>query len=196
MPSIAYKNAKAIATLAALNAQAEHRRRIVAARKSVQRALATAGSEEERQVVLRGVYRSQRAWREEAKYQACLMELEGKSASEIGLELGMTPGAIGNVLSKLRRERTEQIGQMIDAHRAIELERSETIIERFMPLALDEDLFARIERGEPVEAKRVNRALRSALVVMAVMDFRSRLLGLYPGTIRGPRGKGQKAQPK
>jgi hypothetical protein len=124
------------------------------------------------------------------------MELEGKSASEIGLELGMTPGAIGNVLSKLRRERSEQISQMIDAHRAIELERSEKIIARFMPLALDEDLFARIERGEPVEAKRVNRALRSALVVMAVIDFRSRLLGLYPGTIRDPRGKGRNTRVK
>ena len=161
-----------------------------------QRALAAAGSQEERQVVLRRIHRSQRAWREEAKYQACLMELEGKSASEIGLGLGMTPGAIGNILSKLRRERSEQISQMIDAHRAIELERSEAIIARFMPLALDEDLFARIERGEPVEAKRVNRALRSALVVMAVIDIRSRLLGLYLGNSKGPRGKGRNTRGK
>jgi hypothetical protein len=119
------------------------------------------------------------------------MELEGKSASEIGLELGMTPGAVGNVLSKLRRERSDQTAQMIDAHRAIELERTETIIKRFMPLALDEDFFSRIERGEPVEAKRMDRAVRSAFVMLAVMDFRCRLLGLYPGMIRGPRGKGR-----
>jgi hypothetical protein len=181
MPSIAYKTAKAAATRAALDAQADHRRRIVAARKSVQRALACAGSDEERQVVLRRVHRSEKAWRKEVRYQAALMELEGKSASEIGLELRMTPGAVGNVLSKLRRERSDQTAQMIDAHRAIELERTETIIKRFMPLALDEE---------------VERAMKGAFVMLAVMNYRARLLGLYPGTIRGPRGKARNTQSK
>jgi hypothetical protein len=196
MPSIAYKTQKAAATLAALTAQAEYRKTVLAAREANQRALAAAESEEERQVALRRIHRSERAWRKEVKYQVCLMELEGLSAPEIAVRLGMSAGAIGNILSKAHRQRTEQIGEVIDLHRAMLLRHSETIIERFMPLALDEDLFSRIERGEPVEVKRMDRAMRSAMVMLAVMDFRCRLLGLYPGTIRGPRGKGRNTQSK
>ena len=85
---------------------------------------------------------------------------------------------------------------MLDAHRAIELERTEAIIKRFMPLALDEEVFELLQRGEAVEPKRMDRAVRSAFVMLAVMDFRCRLLGLYPSTIRGPRGKGRNAQSK
>jgi hypothetical protein len=115
------------------------------------------------------------------------MELEGCGASAIAQELGMTAGAVGNILSKAHRQRAEQIAEVIDLHRAIELERSESVLKRFMPLALDEDLFSQIERGELVEAKRMDRAVRSALVVLAVLDFRCRLLGLYPASVRGPR---------
>jgi hypothetical protein len=45
-----------------------------------------------------------------------------------------------------------------------------------MPLALDEDL---------------ERAMKGAMVMLAVMDFRCRLLGMYPGTVRGPRKEGK-----
>jgi predicted transcriptional regulator len=196
MPSTAYKTQKAAATQAALAARTEYRKTVLAAREANQRALAAAESDEERQVALRRIYRSERAWRKEVKYQVCIMELEGLSASEIAAGLGMTPGAVGNILSKAHRQRTEQIGEVIDLHRAMLLRHSETIIERFMPIALDADLFGRIERGEPVEAKRLDRAMRSAFVMLAVMDFRCRLLGLYPGTIRGPRGKGRNTQSK
>jgi hypothetical protein len=44
--------------------------------------------------------------------------------------------------------------------------------ERFMPIALDDDL---------------DRAIRSELVLSSVMDFRSRLFGVYPGTINKPK---------
>jgi transcriptional regulator with XRE-family HTH domain len=36
------------------------------------------------------------------------MELEGCSAPEIAARLGMTPGAVGNILSKAHRQGTEQ----------------------------------------------------------------------------------------
>jgi hypothetical protein len=71
-------------------------------RKATQRALAAAGSDEERQAALRKIHRSEKAWRIEQKYQVCLMELEGYSASEIAGQLGMTPGAVGrNIGSKI-----------------------------------------------------------------------------------------------
>jgi hypothetical protein len=192
MPSIEYRRQKAAATRAALDARTEYRRIMLAAQEANKHALAAAQSDEERRVALRRIYRDERAWRKEVKYQVCLMELEGLSASEIAARLGKTPGWVGNVLSKAHRQRTEQIGEVIDLHRAMLLRHSDSIIEKFMPLALDEDLFSRIERGEPVEAKRMDRAMRSVFVMLAVMDFRCRLLNLYPSTIRGPRGKGRK----
>jgi hypothetical protein len=181
MPSIAYKNAKAAATRAALNAQAEHRRAVLATRKATQRALAAAGSEDERQAALRKIHRSEKAWRIEQKYQACLMELEGCGASEIAARLGMTPGAVGNILTKAHRQRTEQTAKAIDFHRAILLERAEMIIAKFAPIALDDDLFGRIARGEPVSATSLKQAMRSALIMLAATDFQCRLLGLFAG---------------
>jgi hypothetical protein len=115
------------------------------------------------------------------------MELEGYGTSEIAACLGTTASAIGNILSKARRQRSEQTAKAIDLHRAILLERAEMLIEKFMPIALDADLLAQIERGEAVDAKRLDRAMRSALVMLSVMDFQCRLLALYPaGSIRGP----------
>src|SRR6516162_5503733 len=110
MPSIEYRRQAAAATRAALDARTEYRRMMLAAQEANKHALAAAESDEERQVALRKVHRSERAWRKEVKYQVCLMELEGLSASEIAAGLGMTPGAVGNILSKAHRQRTEQIG--------------------------------------------------------------------------------------
>jgi hypothetical protein len=95
------------------------------------------------------------------------MELEGCSAPEIAARLGMTPGAVGNILSKAHRQRTEQTAKAIDLHRAILFERAEMIIEKFAPIALDDDLFERIARGEPVSAASVNQAMRSALIALS-----------------------------
>jgi hypothetical protein len=103
----------------------------------------------------------------------------------------MTPGAVGKILSKARRQRTEQTAKAIDFHRAILLERAELILERYTPIALDDDLFERIARGEPASATSVNQAMRSALIVLAATDFQCRLLGLYPGNDKALR-RGQK----
>jgi len=103
----------------------------------------------------------------------------------------MTPGAVGNVLSKAHRQRTEQTAKAIDLHRAILFERAEMIIEKFAPIALDDDLFERIARGEPASATSVNQAMRSALIMLAATDFQCRLLGLYPGNDKALR-RGQK----
>jgi predicted transcriptional regulator len=126
---------------------------VMAARRANQRAMAAAKSDDERQAALRKIRRSEKAWRIEQKYQICLMELEGRSATQIATELGMSPGAVGNILSKAHRQRSEQTVEAINLHRAILLRRAEMIIRHYAPIALDDDLFARIARGEPVSEK-------------------------------------------
>src|SRR5262245_310846 len=137
MPSIAYKTSKTTATRAALDAQAEHRKMIMAARRANQRAMAAAQNDDERQAALRKIHRSEKAWRIEQKYQICLMELEGHSVTQIATELGMSPGAVGNILSKAHRQRLKQTAQANDLHRAILLRRAEMIIKQYAPIALD-----------------------------------------------------------
>jgi hypothetical protein len=171
MPSIAYKVSKAAATRAALDAQSEHRRRVLAARKATRRAMAVAKSDDERQAALRKIHRGEKAWRTEVKYQICLMEFGGYSAFEIAAQLEMTPGAVGNILSKAHREWSKQTAEAIDLRRAILYRRAEMIIKQYAPIALDDDLCERIARGEPVSEKSVNHAMRAALIMLAAMDF-------------------------
>jgi hypothetical protein len=192
MPSIAYKIAKATATRAALDAQAEHRKMIMAARRANQRAMAAAQNDEERQAALRKIHRSEKAWRIEQKYQICLMELEGHSVTQIATALDMSPGAVGNILSKAHRQRSKQTAQAIDLHRAILLRSAELIIKRYAPIALDDDLCARIARGESVGKKSVNHAMRAALVMLAAMEFERRILGLSVRNDKGPPSPDQK----
>jgi hypothetical protein len=71
------------------------------------------------------------------------------------------------------------------------LERTEMIVARHAPIALDDDLFGRIERGENFSATSLKRAMRSALIMLAATDFQCRLLGLYAGNDKALR-RGQK----
>jgi hypothetical protein len=68
-------------------------------------------------------------------------------------------------LSKADRQRTEQTGRAIDFHRAMLLERAEMIIAQYAPIALDADLFGRIERGEPVSDQSLRRAFKRAMII-------------------------------
>jgi hypothetical protein len=167
-------------------------RAMQSARVLARRAMDGARNEEERHEALQRILRSEKAWRAEAKYQVCVLELQGLRVGEIANELGLSACAVSNLLSIVKRRRNRQIARTIDLHRSLELERSERILEKFMTLALDEELFECLARGEELDPRRVARAVRSALLVLAVLDFRCRLLGLYPASARGPRGKEDK----
>jgi DNA-binding CsgD family transcriptional regulator len=186
MSSKAHGNQKTAA------AQAEYRRAVRAARQTVVRSLAEARTLEERQLALRKMRSSQKSWSAELKYQIWLMSLKGMSAAQIAAQFGLHPGTVKNLLSELRRERTRQTAEMIDAHRMILLSRAEMIVERFMPVALDPDLFGRLERGEPVSETVFERAFRSALILLAVANFQCRLLGLF----NSPHGRKPKTKTK
>jgi DNA-binding CsgD family transcriptional regulator len=182
---------------AAVGAQAEYRRAISTARHAVVRAMAEVRTDEEKQLALRQMRSSQKAWSTESRYQIVLMSIGGMSPSEIAAQLGLCESTVKNMLSQLCRERTRQAAEAIDAHRAILLSRAEMIVEQFAPLALDKDLFERIERGEPVSETAFRRAYRSALVLLAVCNFECRVLGLFNQEPRRRRtSKSAQKQPK
>ena len=163
-----------------IDAQTEHRKMLKAARRSHQRAMDSTQTDARRQKAVLALRRADKAWHTEVRHQVALMELEGRSRDEIANALGLTSGAVGNVLFSVRRWRSKQTAAAIDLHRAILLERAEMIIRHWAKIALDDDLWRRIERrSESVSAKSLELAMRATFAMLAAMNFECRLLGLY-----------------
>jgi hypothetical protein len=72
-----------------------------------------------------------------------------------------------------------QLGAMLDLHRELEMARAEMLIKRFMAALMDSGTIQRIEDGEPVGAGSLDFAMKAALIVLELMKFESKLLGLY-----------------
>jgi hypothetical protein len=69
---------------------------------------------------------------------------------------------------------------MADLYRELEMSRAEMLIERFMAIAiLDSVTIQRLEGGEPVACESLDCAMKAALIVLELMKFESKLLGLY-----------------
>jgi hypothetical protein len=158
----------------------EHQRAVSAAKRTQQRALAMARSDPAQAVPTQSAKRCPKGWQAERRLRAYELELRGKNRAQIAAELGMSPSVVRHVLARAHRERRAQLGEMLDLHRELEMSRAEMLIERFMAIALmDRVTIRRIEDREPIPHESLDYAMKAALIVLEVMKFECKLLGLY-----------------
>jgi hypothetical protein len=113
------------------------------------------------------------------EYQAWKLRVMGTPVYKIAEELKTTPTQVFIWLNDAVKECHSKTAQLIELDREIELARTETLLERYMPLALVDDVtIKRIQRGEAVEVKEIEQPQRCAYIVMELIKMRARIKGL------------------
>jgi hypothetical protein len=159
----------------------EHRRTVSAAKRVQYRALdAQSRPDRLKAVPIRQGECGTPGWQIERRRRAYELELQGKSRPEIAAELKMTPSMVRHVLARAHQESRAQLAKTVNLYRQLELDRTELLIKRYLAIALPDPVtIQRLEGEEPVAAASLDHAMKAALIVLELLKYEARLLGLY-----------------
>ena len=115
-------------------------------------------------------------------YEVIKRRALGWSVWEISEDLKLSSAQVNDALAKAKDFQTQGVADMQQIYFNTELMRSDLLIRRYMAQAMmNEVTVEAIEKGQAVQREAVEYPMRAALIVLEVMKFRLRLLGLDKG---------------
>jgi len=112
-------------------------------------------------------------------YEVVKRRALGWSSWEISEDMQLSIAQVNDALGKAREYMTQGITDLQAVCFQTELMRSDMLIRRYMAQAMMPQVIVEaIEKGQPVTREALEYPMRAALIVLEVMKFRMRLLGL------------------
>jgi hypothetical protein len=113
------------------------------------------------------------------EYEAWHLRTLGKSTYQIAQIMGVphpqVTAWLGDALAQVRKLTQE----LIELNRELELSRTEMLLERYMPIALMENvIIERIRQGEPISVEDFDKPQRAAWIVMELIKMRCKIQGI------------------
>jgi hypothetical protein len=113
------------------------------------------------------------------EYEAWRLRTMGKKVWQIASIMQTTHAQVNIWLQDALSQVRAKTAEMIDLDRELELSRTETLLEHYMPLALyDSIILERIQQGEPVGLEDFEQPQRCAYVCMELIKLRCKIKGL------------------
>jgi hypothetical protein len=113
------------------------------------------------------------------EYEAWRLRTMGKKIWQIASIMQTTQAQVSIWLQDALAQVRAKTAEMIDLDRELELSRTETLLEHYMPLALhDAIILERIQQGEPVGIEDFEQPQRCAYIVMELIKLRCKIKGL------------------
>jgi hypothetical protein len=113
------------------------------------------------------------------EYQAWMHRTMGKSVRQIADLMQTTVAQVNEWLRDAMLQIKAKTAEFIELDREIELARTETLLEHYMPMALhDAVVIERIQQGEPIGIEDTEQPQKCAYLVMELIKLRAKLKGL------------------
>jgi hypothetical protein len=105
----------------------------------------------------------------------------GKPVHKIAKDMGVVIPQVNIWLQDAMAQVQAKTQALIELDKEIELQRTETLLERYMPVALMDDVVVeRMRQGEPVAERDVDVPQHCAYVVMELIKLRCKIKGITP----------------